>query len=118
MSNLGQIKNKTFEIEIGGQKRELKFDLNAFADLEEHYDSIEDLFKRLEKGQMSALRAFLWAGLQHESRPAPGKVPKQKLSLEDVGALVDFESMTKMFNQMQNAIKDSLPEAEANQGNA
>lgn len=45
------VKDKSIPIQLD-RERNLKFDLNAFIELEEKYGSIDDVFKSLEGGRI------------------------------------------------------------------
>lgn len=57
------------DVEVGGEQRRLRFDLNALAEIEDRLqlDGITEVFGRLEKGSIKTLRVLLWAGLLHEA---------------------------------------------------
>jgi hypothetical protein len=62
MSNLADVKNKTVKITLNdGVERTIKFTLNALAELEDKFGSVQAAFDKLEKeNSMKALRAILW----------------------------------------------------------
>lgn len=101
MGNLKDIKPRSIKVQMD-KERVLKFDLNAFAELEDVVGSIPELFRKLETGSLKAIRAFLWAGLLHEDK---------SLTIEHVGSLIDFQGLENISKQLQLALGDSLPEA-------
>ena len=51
MANLKDVKSKVTKITLNdGVERVIKFDLNAMAELEDRYGSIDKAFEELEKG--------------------------------------------------------------------
>lgn len=43
--------------------RTLLFDLNAFAELEDKFGSLDQAFQKMQQGSVKATRTLLWAGL-------------------------------------------------------
>lgn len=83
----------------------LRYDLNALALLEEGTgQDIVSLTGQLQQGKVSAIRAFLWAGLAHEG-------PKPK-SMEQIGALVPIHALGDLIAAITQALSDSLPETQ------
>ena len=66
MANLNDVKSKDIKITLAdGVERTIKFDLNAMAELEDKYGSVDAAFEMLDKNSIKALRFILWAGLSH-----------------------------------------------------
>lgn len=53
-------------MELGGKMRTIQFDLNAFAELENKFGTIQAALDQLQKGRMNDVKTILWAGLIHE----------------------------------------------------
>lgn len=102
MSHARDIKVKKVQVELD-RPRTIKFDLNAFIELEEMYGSIDGALKEMEKGSIKAVRAILWAGLIHED---------ESLTLKQVGSMVDMDNLPRITEALSQAISDSLPEKE------
>jgi len=83
--------------------RTLKFDLNAFAELEEIYGSMEQAFAAMQSGSMKAARTLLWAGLLHED---------ENLTPRQVGALVTLDNMEPVMDAISTALLDAMPASE------
>ena len=67
MSNVKTI--RTFQpvtMELGGRERVIRFDMNAYAELENRFGSIEKAMDQLQQGKMVDIRMILWVGLIHE----------------------------------------------------
>lgn len=101
MSNVREIKPRIKSITLSdGVERQIKFDLNAMAELEDKYGSVEAAFNALEKNSIKAIRSVLWAGLLH-SDPT--------LTEQQVGALIDLDSMGDIMEQLGESLNESMP---------
>lgn len=101
MSNVREIKPRIKSITLSdGVERQIKFDLNAMAELEDKYGSVEAAFAALEKNSIKAIRSVLWAGLLH-SDPT--------LTEQQVGALIDLDSMGDIMEQLGESLNESMP---------
>jgi len=105
MSHAKDVKVKRIVVELD-KPRTIKFDLNAFVELEEMYGSFEQAMKELEKGSIKAVRALLWAGLLHE---------EPTLTLQKVGTMVDLPTLNKITEALTAAIEDALPESSSDE---
>ena len=81
--------------------RTLKFDLNAFAELEEVYGSMEQAFAAMQSGSMKAARTLLWAGLLHED---------ENLTPRKVGAMVTLENLEGVMDSITTALLEAMPQ--------
>lgn len=104
MSNLADIRPKPVKVMLD-KERTLKFDLNAFAALEEEHGSVEAALDSLDKGSVKALRAVLWAGLVHED---------ENLTAKDVGRLITLADLQRVTEAVNEAISRSLPQPAKN----
>ncbi len=107
MSSVEVIRPKSTKIVIGGEEHTLKYDLNAFAELEEYYGSIDDAMNAAEKGKIKALRALLWAGIIHEYLDDKGS---PTIKPHELGAMISMEDLSTMFGTLNEAIQGALPE--------
>lgn len=94
------IKSKAIPIMLD-KERELRFDLNALAELEDKYGDIEKILKDAELYKIKAIRAILWAGLIHED---------ENLTEKQVGALVSFRGVTELVGILGKALGEDMPE--------
>ena len=126
MSNVKNVRVKPVKIEIDGMAYEVKYDFNAFIELEEIYGSIEEAMgamqgevildkagkpvmiededgKEVEKRKFSlkAMRDFLWAGMLFGD---------DKLTKRTVGKLLEFGNFQYVVEKMMSAITGALPE--------
>ncbi len=103
MSNLKDVKSKGTPITLcDGVERELKFTLNALAELEDRYGSVDEAFKALDKGSIKAVRCVLWAGLMHTD---------ENLTEKQVGNLIDTKCMEDIMAQLGAALNSDMPES-------
>jgi len=100
-SSVRDVKFKGVEIELD-KVRTLKFDLNAFAELEDAYGTVEDAMKAMEKGSIKALRAVLWSGLVHED---------EELTLKQVGSMISISDLQNFTNKITQAVSGSVPDS-------
>jgi len=103
------IRNKKITVTIGGAVFNLKYDMNAFIEIEEVHGSIKMAFKDLEDGKLKTIRTVLWAGLLHEN---------ESLTLKQVGAMIDFKDVANIIEKIQEAMEDSLPDPDSDEKNS
>lgn len=106
MSNIADVKPKAIKIALSdGVQRTVRFTLNALAELEDRYGSVQIAFDKLEKeNSMKALRCILWAGFLHES---------PDLTEQEVGNLIDIAYMQELVGSLNSALgQDLAPEEE------
>ena len=101
---------RTVAIKLGGKERQLKYDLNAIAEIGERLK----ISVRLDKFQedlmstplpLSAIRIMLWAGLRHED---PDLTPEQ------VGAWVDLDNIGEVWERFFTLFGDKFSEKVGN----
>ena len=111
MSNVASVKSKTIKVTLNdGVERTLKFTLNALAELEDKYGSVQAAFDKLEKeNSMKALRTILWAGFLHEN---------PDLTEQQVGNLIDLDYMETLQQSLGEAFAGDMPEELTDGGTA
>lgn len=103
MSNLKDVKSKNTPITLqDGVERHLRYDLNAMAELEDKYGSVDAAFEKLDQNSIKTLRFFLWAGLVHED---------ESLTEKQVGSLIDMSHLQEMTNALTQAFEGDMPES-------
>lgn len=105
-----QMPHKTFN--LGGKDRAIKFDLNAFAELEKKYGTVEKAMEELQNGKVTTFRTLLWIGLIHEEAvidPDTGDVIKYNITPYDVGSWIDAGTMKTMSSELMSALVESMP---------
>ena len=101
MSNVKDVKAKDVTITLNdGVKRTLRFDLNAMAEMEDKYGSVDAAFEVLEKNSIKAVRFVLWAGLLHED---------ENLTEKQVGSLIDMTSLVDISKTLGEAFEADMP---------
>jgi hypothetical protein len=109
MSNLKDVRIKNIPILVDGKEHQLRFTLNAFAELEDAYGSVDAAMKTLQSGSMKAVRKLLWAGLLHED---------ENLTEKQVGNMLDTSNLQEFTQALTNALGVAMPDAEATDPNA
>lgn len=108
MSNLRNAKPRVKTITLNdGVEREIRFTLNAMAELEDRYGSVEEAFKAMDSGSIKATRCILWAGLLDSD---------ESLTEQQVGKLIDLDCMSRIMEDVAGALGDDLPEGDAAAG--
>lgn len=101
-SNLKKIRPEKVQIVLD-KTRTLVYDLNAFAELEDQFGSIEEAMRALESGKIKAIIAILWAGLVHED---------ENLTPKYVGSIIGLGDLQQVADALGKAINTALPEAD------
>lgn len=81
------------------KKRNLKFDLNAFAEIEDLLGVPMSRMSEIEMG-MKTVRTLLWAGLLHED---------EALTVRQAGSLVTMENMEEVQKAIGEAFTAAAP---------
>jgi len=85
------------------KERHIVFDLNAFADLEEEYESIDKAFEALLGGSVKAIRKLLHIGLRHED---------EELTEREVGKIFTLDRTAEISDLIMKAMGAGLPNEE------
>ena len=103
MANVSNAKQQIIKVTLrDGVERKLVFTLNALAELEEKFGSVEKAFDKLEKeNSMVALRAILWAGFLYDD---------PNITEREVGNLIDLAFMETLTNAVSTALETGMPE--------
>lgn len=101
MSNLRDAKPRVKTITLNdGVEREIRFTLNAMAELEDRYGSVDAAFKALDAGSIKAARCVLWAGLLDSD---------ESLTEQQVGKLIDLQLMSNIMESLGEALGEDMP---------
>jgi hypothetical protein len=100
--SVNDIKAKLISIMLD-KERHLKFDLNAFAELEEIYGDFQVAMNAMQNRSIKAIRAMLWAGLIHED---------EKLTIKQVGSMIDMTNINKIVSAISKAISEAMPKVD------
>jgi hypothetical protein len=98
--------------ELGGRVRTMKFDMNAFAELERMYGTIQDALTKLTEGRIKDVRKILWAALVHDevNLDADGEPESYNITPYQVGGWVeDPASMTDLITKLIQALDQGSP---------
>lgn len=107
MSNLREVKPRVKTITLNdGVEREIRFTLNAMAELEDKYGSVDAAFAKLDEGSIKAARFILWAGFLH--------LNDESLTERRVGDLIDLNSLQNIMQSMASAMSEDMPQANGN----
>lgn len=102
MSRARDIRVTSIPIELD-KERTLKFDLNAFIELETIYGSVQAVLDRMQTGSIKAVRDILWAGLIHED---------ESLTPKAVGAMIDMSNLEELTSALTRAVEGALPSSD------
>ena len=83
--------------------REIRYDLNAFAELEDRFGSMEAAFAAMRTGSMRAARTLLGAGLIHAD---------ESLTEREVGRLVTLTNIHEVMSRITSALAEAVPDAD------
>ena len=97
---LHDIREVRIPIELD-KPRVLLFDLNAFAELEDKFGSLDQAVQKMQQDSVKATRTLLWAGLNHED---------ETLTERRVGAMISLTNVETIMEQMIQALTVALSE--------
>lgn len=104
MANVNDVKNKVVKLTLlDGVERTLRYDLNAMAELEDKYGSVDAAFEAMDRNSIKAVRCVLWAGLLHED---------PSLTEQKVGSLIDMRYLQDLMSTVGEAFNADLPKQE------
>lgn len=90
-------------IELKGKKYDMNFDLNAMAELEDIFGSLQIAIAELKKKKLKAVRSFLYAVL---------KSTDESLTEFEVGRLIDMNNFTTIERAITKLINNAFEEGE------
>lgn len=106
--------------EFGGKKRYIKFDLNAFAEMERLYGDMDKANDALSKGSMADIRKILWLGLLWDEAvldETTGEPIKYNITPYQVGSWLNTTNMKQVIGDLTSAINGSLPKEATDENN-
>lgn len=105
MSSATEMLDKPKTIDLGdGVERECKFTLNAMAELEDKYGSIEEAFEKIKQGRISAIRFLLWCILIPDG---------EELTEKQVGSLISLDNLNELMDAIMDMFNTSMPDIQA-----
>ena len=103
--------------DFNGKKRYIRFDLNAFIELEHVYGDMGKAETALSKGSMQDVRRFLWSALIWDEAildEVTGEPIRYTLTMHEVGKWLTTSNMKPIMQQLIDALHGSVPEDENN----
>lgn len=91
------------KIELKGRIYEMNFDLNAMAELEDIFGTLQIAIAELKKKKLKAVRSFLYAVL---------KSTDESLTEFEVGKLIDMNNFTSIEKAITKLINNAFEEDE------
>ena len=91
------VRIKVVPIELD-KKRNLAYDMNAFAYLEETFGGIEEALTALQSGKLKALLEILKAGLLHEDEEITVKQIGSGFGIGDIQVVADKINLALGYN--------------------
>jgi len=116
MGTLSDIRTPQDAYSIGvfdGKERFLRFDLNAFAELERLYGDMGNLDQVLTSGRMTDIRRIIWAGLIWDDAvldEVTGEPIRYNVSIHQVGSWITMQNMKNLMVSVTDALKGSMPD--------
>ena len=98
-----ELKSKKINLELSDGIHECMFDMNALAEIEDIYGSIEIGLAQFEKKPLGAMRAFVYALL---------KADNSKITISGAGKLIQLENIEAVVKSISEALGDSMPTVE------
>lgn len=103
MSNVSAVKNTKRTVDLGdGVEREVVLSLNAMADLEEKYGSIEAAFAKVQEGSVAAIRYLLWCILVPDG--------DEDLTEKEVGKLIRIDNLSEIMGNLMDVLEEQMPD--------
>lgn len=97
------LKLKLIPIELD-KPRHLKYDMNAFAYLEEQFGGIQEALEALQGGKVKAVLEVLKAGLIHED---------ENITVKQIGGAIGLSQLEAIAIKINDALGLSFPEVDA-----
>jgi hypothetical protein len=112
MARLKEVKPVFPAIALGGKIRTIKYDLNAFAEMEAKFGSVDAAMRELQGGSMKSLKIILWIGLIHEEAILDdfGDVVGYKITPYQVGSWIAPSKIREVSEKINEAIQIGMPD--------
>ena len=102
MANVSDVKPKKRFVDLGdGVEREVTFSLNAMAELEDKYGSIDAAFNKVKSGSIAAVRFLLWT-IMHDN--------DESLTERQVGTMIRLDNIGEIMETLTGALESQMPE--------
>lgn len=107
MSNVADVKPKKRTVDLGdGVEREVTLSLNAMAELEDKYGSIESAFDKVKSGSVAAIRFLLWCILSVDEDE------DRALTEREVGKFIRIDNLNDIMDTLTEIMAEQMPEAD------
>jgi len=113
MANLINIRPTRVTMMLGNKEREIKFDLNAFAELEKRFGTVENAMQKMQSGGMGSIKTILWVGLIHEEAvldEETGEPIRYNITPFQVGGWVTMANLAEVSSNLTKAMHSDLPD--------
>lgn len=101
MSDIRAVRPVTHTIDLGdGVEREISFSLNAMADLEDKYGTVENAFDKIQDNNIAAIRFLLWCLLNNGD---------QEISEREIGRKIDLRNLDDLMNAVMDYMEEAMP---------
>jgi hypothetical protein len=97
--------NAPVEVDLGGGKLNLVFDMDAMISMEESGLAVGDLQTKMEFAPFGTLRQLIWFG---------AKRLQPDLKIADIGPMIDMRHMDRLAKNVTAALESQLPEQKEN----
>ena len=105
MSSVADVRQKKTTVDLGdGVEREVTLSLNALAELEEKYGTVEEAFNKVQQGSIAAIRYMLWCVLAVDS--------DQPMTELEVGRLIRLDNMGEIMSALMDAFEEQMPQTQ------
>lgn len=102
MANVSDVKPKKRFVDLGdGVEREVTFSLNAMAELEDKYGSVDAAFNKVKSGSVAAVRFLLWTIMYDND---------ESLTERQVGAMIRLDNIGEIMYTLMEALESQMPE--------
>ena len=101
------------KMNLGGKERTLKFDLNAFAELENRFGSVQAAMEEMKSGGMKTIRAMVWVSLIHDEAVIDeytGEPIGYNITPYQVGSWLTPDMLPEVSEKLGKAISNSMPD--------
>lgn len=102
MSNVADVKPKKRTVDLGdGVEREVVLSLNAMAELEDKYGSVDNAFEKVKKGSVATIRFLLWCVLVPDG--------DADLTEREIGKLIKLDNIQEIMTSVMDALEEQMP---------
>lgn len=101
MSNVKSVHPDKHTIDLGdGIEREISFSLNAMADLENKYGTVEAAFNKVQEGNVSAIRFLLWCLLNNGT---------EEITEREIGRVINLNNLSDLMSSVMDYLEEAMP---------